>query len=352
MKVGITTRTPFDKARNILIRGTNWIGDAIMTLPAVSAIRNTFPSAKISVLARPWVAEIFNICKDIDEVIVFKSPGPHSGIAGKLKLAKELKAGRFDTAILLQNAIEAAIITRLAGIPVRCGYNSDARGFLLTHSVHRTEDIRKVHQIQYYLEMVKSLGCLSAEAKVHLHPGNEYQILSEKIFSKHAIVRERLIIGMAPGATYGAAKRWLPERFAAVSDRLIEDLSAQVVLFGSREDRKTTDIVEQHARHPMINLAGKTNLKEAIALISKCTLFISNDSGLMHVAGALNIPTVAIFGSTNPVTTSPVGDRSIVIYKGAPCSPCLKETCPTDFRCMEMISVEEVYRTAKGLLTQ
>ena len=160
MKVRISTRTPFDRARNILIRGTNWIGDAIMTLPAVRAIRSTFPAARISVLAKPWVAEIFHLCPDVDEVIVFQSPGSHSGITGKLRLAKELKARKFDTAILLQNAIEAAIIPCLAGIPVRCGYNSDARGLLLTHSVQRTEAIRKVHQIHYYLEMVKSLGCL------------------------------------------------------------------------------------------------------------------------------------------------------------------------------------------------
>ena len=352
MKVRISTRIPFNTAKNILIRGTNWIGDAVMTLPAVRAIRNTFPGAQISVLAKPWVAEIFNLCPDVDEVIVFQSPGSHSGIAGKLRLARELKARRFDAAILLQNAIEAAIITWLAGIPVRAGYNSDGRGLLLTHSVRRTEAVKRVHQIQYYLEMVKSLGCRSTEADVHLHPGNEYENLSEKILSEHGIGREGFIVGLAPGAAYGPAKRWLPERFAAVGDRLIEDLSAQVVLFGSNEDRKSADLVQQHANHRFINLAGKTNLKEAIAVISRCTLFISNDSGLMHIAGALNIPTVAIFGSTNPVTTSPVGDRSVVIYKGASCSPCLKETCPTDFRCMEMISVEEVCETARGLLTQ
>jgi heptosyltransferase-2 len=351
MKVRISTRIPFNTAKNILIRGTNWIGDAVMTLPAVRAIRNTFPGARLSVLAKPWVAEIFKLCKDVDEVIVFRSPGPHSGITGKLKLAKELKAGQFDTAILLQNAIEAAIITWLAGIPVRAGYNSDGRGLLLTHSVQRTAAVRRVHQIQYYLEMVKSLGCLPAEANVHLHPGKEYENLSEKILREYGIRREGIIVGLAPGAAYGPAKRWLPERFAAAGDRLIEDLSAQVVLFGSNEDRKSADLVQQHANHRFINLSGKTNLKDAIAVISRCSLFISNDSGLMHVAGALNIPTVAIFGSTNPVTTSPVGERSVVIYKGASCSPCLKETCPTDFRCMEMISVEEVCETAKGLLT-
>ncbi|MGZ3577439.1 MAG: lipopolysaccharide heptosyltransferase II [Syntrophales bacterium] len=351
MKVRISTRIPFDRARNILIRGTNWIGDAVMTLPAVRAVRNTFPAARISVLAKPWVAEIFNICPDVDEVIVFHSPGPHAGIAGKLRLAKELKARNFDTAILLQNAIEAAIITQLAGIPVRAGYNSDGRGLLLTHSVPRTEAVRRVHQIQYYMEMVKALGCRPTEATVHLDPGNEYQGLSEKLLSEHGIRREGFIVGLAPGAAYGPAKRWFPERFAAVGDRLVEDRSAQIILFGSNEDRKSADLVQQHANHRYINLSGKTNLRDAIAVISRCGLFISNDSGLMHVAGALNIPTIAIFGSTNPVTTSPVGDRSVVIYKGASCSPCLKETCPTDFRCMEMISVEEVCETAKGLLT-
>lgn len=350
MKVRISTHIPFDRARNILIRGTNWIGDAIMTLPAVSAIRNTFPQAQISVLAKPWVAEIFKLCKDVDEVIEFQSPGVHSGIAGKVRLAKELRTRRFDAAVLLQNAIEAAIITWLADIPVRCGYNSDARGFLLTHSVQRTEGIRKVHQIHYYLEMVKALGCQSAAANVYLEPGKDFEVLAERLLGEHDIGKDSFIVGLAPGATYGPAKRWFPERFAAVADRLIEDLSAQALLFGSSEDRKTADIVEQHAHHKMINLAGKTNLKEAIAVISRCSLFISNDSGLMHIAGALNIPTVAIFGSTNPVTTSPVGNRSAVIYKGASCSPCLKETCPTDLRCMDIISVEEVCETAKGLL--
>ena len=350
MKVRISKKIPFSSAKNILIRGTNWIGDAVMTLPAVAALRNTFPETKISILVKPWVAEIFHLCKDVDEVISFESPGVHAGVGGKLRLAKELRTRRFDTAILMQNAIEAAIITWVAGIPVRAGYNSDGRGLLLTHSVQRTEAIRKVHQIEYYLEMVKSLGCLSVETRVNLQPGKEYEILAEQLFDRFDIREECLVIGMAPGATYGPAKRWFPERFAAVADRLIDVRPAQVLLFGSFEDRKSTDLVEQNARHRLINLTGKSSLKETIALISKCDLFISNDSGLMHIAGALNIPTVAVFGSTNPVTTSPVGDKSVVIYKGASCSPCLKETCPTDFRCMDMIGIEEVVDTARRLL--
>jgi len=157
-----------EKIDNILIRGTNWIGDVIMTLPAIAAVRKTVPSAKISVLAKPWVAEAYRICPEVDEVIIYQDPGIHHGIAGKYRLARELKIKGFDLAILLQNAIEAAIIAWLAGIPIRAGYNSDGRGILLTHSVQRTKAIRRVHQVNYYLEMLKSLGFQSAGSDIKL----------------------------------------------------------------------------------------------------------------------------------------------------------------------------------------
>jgi len=351
MKVRISTDQPLHQAKNILIRATNWIGDAVMTLPAVGTVRNSFPEAKISVLAKPWVAEIYRLSPAVDEIILFQSPGVHAGMRGKIKLARELRGMKFDMAILLQNAIEAAIIALLAGIPIRAGYNSDGRGLLLTHSVQRTKAIRKLHQTGYYLEMVKSLGFQSDETNVLLKPGVGYDELAEKILDDLDIDMKEILVGIAPGATYGPAKRWFPERFAAVSDRIIDNHSARVIILGSSDDRETADRVQQYAGHRLVNLAGKTNLKETIALIGKCKLFISNDSGLMHVAGALNIPTVAIFGSTNPVTTSPAGNNSVVIYKSASCSPCLKKRCPTDdFRCMDAIGVDDVYNIATRLL--
>ncbi len=352
MKIRTSKKIPFDEIENILIRGTNWIGDVVMCLPAISAVRKTFPRSKITVLAKPWVAELFHICSDVNEVILFQSPGIHNGIAGKFRLARELKSKAFDMAILLQNAIEAAIITRLASIPIRAGYNSDGRGILLTHSVHRTQEIREVHQIDYYLEMIKTLGFNQGERKVNLTLTDEYSAISEEILNQYDIGKREIVVGMAPGATYGPAKKWFPERFAAVADRFIEDYSARAILFGSADDRDSADQVQQSSKNRFINLAGKTNLKEAISLIVRCNLFISNDSGLMHVAGALGIPTIAIFGSTNPVTTSPVGENSIVISKGVSCSPCLKKECPTDFRCMDLIGVDEVYDIAKDLLAQ
>jgi heptosyltransferase II len=351
LKVRGGAKLPEKGIERVLIRGTNWIGDVVMTLPAVAAVRKTWPRARISVLAKPWVAEVYRLSADVDDIIDFQEPGRHAGIGGKLRLARELRGVGFDCAILLQNAIEAAIIAALAGIPFRAGYNSDGRGVLLTHAVRRTKAIRRVHQIDYYIEMVRALGCEPAGRDVRLRPGRDYDGLAEALFSRFGIAENRPLIGIAPGAAYGPAKKWFPERFSAVADRLIDATGAQAILFGSVGDRESTAAVQGSARHPLIDIAGMTNLKEAIALIARCSLFISNDSGLMHVAGALGVPTIAIFGSTNPVTTSPVGKRSVVIHHEVPCGPCLKPVCPTDFRCMEGIGVEEVCAAARKLLS-
>ncbi len=353
LKVRGGKRLPVDGIERILIRGTNWIGDVVMTLPAVAAIRKRWPEARLSVLAKPWVAEIYRLCPDVDEVIPFAEPGRHEGIQGRWRLAGDLRACDFDAAILLQNAIEAAILACLAGIPLRAGYNSDGRGCLLTHSVRRTREISRVHQIDYYIEMVRALGCEPAGKNVRLRPGPEYVETAARLLEKFGIGDRggHPLIGLAPGAAYGPAKRWFPERFAAVADRLIDATGARGILFGSGQDRQSTAEVNRHSRRGLTDVAGQTDLREAISLIARCDLFLSNDSGLMHIAGALGIPTVAIFGSTNPITTSPVGAKSLVVHHPVACSPCLKPVCPSDFRCMDGIGVDEVYRTARDLLT-
>jgi heptosyltransferase-2 len=340
------------QADNILIRGTNWIGDAVMTLPAVAAIRSAFPRARITMLAKPWVADIFRLCPDVDEVMVYERPGAHDGPAGIFRLAGDLRKRDFDAAILLQNAIEAAIIALLAGIPVRAGYNSDGRGLLLTHPVVRTKAVRQVHQTDYYLEMVKALGCRPAGRDALLAPGKEDERLADALIVQHGLQDSRLLVGMAPGAAYGPAKKWFPDRYQLVADKLGDGFAAQIILFGSSDDHDTAAAVQMRAKYPMVDLTGKTSLREAMALMSRCRLFISNDSGLMHVAAALGVPTVAIFGSTNPVTTSPPGRNHVIIYKDVACSPCLKTDCPTDFQCMDLIGVDDVYEAAVRMLDQ
>jgi heptosyltransferase-2 len=346
LKSGNIKKLPRDGINKILVRGTNWIGDAVLTLPAVASLRATYPKAHIAMLVKPWVSDIYQLFSDLDEIIIYENK--YDNPAGVFRLAQKLKEKKFDAAILLQNAIEAAIIALWAGIPVRAGYDSDARGLLLTHRVRRTDEIKKVHQIDYYLEMVKALGCASVDREMHME--TKINLLDARnVLRKFIPETNDTIVGMAPGATYGPAKRWFPDRFAEVADNLSEKFSAQIILLGGRADGEAAREVQKMARVKLINLAGRTNLQEAIYLISQCRLFVSNDSGLMHIAGALNIPTVAIFGSTNPVTTAPAGDKSVIIRHEISCSPCLKKTCPTDFRCMKIISVEDVLRAVQDV---
>jgi heptosyltransferase II len=338
---------PKEGINSILIRGTNWIGDAIMTLPAIASIRATFPHAHIAVLAKPWVADIYKYFTDVDEVIIYKNK--FDTALGVFLLAKILKKKKFDAAILMQNAMEAAIMALFARIPIRAGYNSDGRGIWLTHSIHRTKEIKKIHQIDYYLEMVKALGCVSINKGIHMETKIS-RVDARTVLGKYIPDDKKQIVGIAPGATYGPAKKWFPERFAAIADKIAADHSCRIILLGGKSDAETTEVVQKYATTDLINLAGKTSLREAIYLISQCRLFISNDSGLMHIAGALNIPTIALFGSTNPVTTAPPGNQSLIIRHEVPCSPCLKEICPTDFICMKLISVEEVLTAAQNVL--
>jgi heptosyltransferase II len=347
LKSGKIKKLPREGIDKILIRGTNWIGDAVLTLPAVASIRATYPQAHIAMLAKPWVAGIYELFSGLDEIIIYENT--FDTPIGVFRLARMLKGKKFDAAILLQNAVEAAIIVIAAGIPLRAGYDSDARGLLLTHRVRRTEEIKKTHQIDYYLEMVKSLGCVPVDREMHMEI--KISLLDAgNVLRKFIPETKKTIIGIAPGATYGPAKKWFPDRFAAVADKLDEKFSTQGILLGGKADREVAQEVQKLARTKLINLAGKTTLREAIFLISQCRLFISNDSGLMHIAGALNIPTIALFGSTNPATTSPAGNKSIIVRREVSCSPCLKETCPTDFRCMKMISVEDVFAAAQNML--
>jgi heptosyltransferase-2 len=340
-------KLPPDGLNRILIRGTNWIGDAVMTLPAVASVRAAYPKAHLAILAKPPVSDIYQLFSAADEMIPYEKKFDNA--PGVFRLAHALRKKKFDAAILLQNAIEAAIMTFAAGIPLRAGYNSDGRGFLLTHPIRRTADILRVHQIDYYLEMVKALGCADVDRAMHLET-HISSAIAGNILLRHLPETNKPLIGIAPGATYGPAKRWLTERFAQAGDRLGQDLDAQVVLFGGQSDREIAEQVRGQALTGMINLAGRTSLTETVYLISQCQLFISNDSGLMHVAGAMNIPTVAVFGSTNPVTTSPPGEKTVLVRKDVSCSPCLKKTCPTDFRCMTSITVDDVVTAAKTLI--
>ncbi len=343
-----------DQIRNIrrlLIRSTNWIGDAVMTTPAVRAIRQNFPESRISILAKPWVAPVFEHSPHVDEVLVYDAKGRHRKFDGTLRLARDLRKHRFDAAILLQNAIEAGLIAFLAGIPVRIGFDTDARRLLLTHPVRCTRQIKSIHQTGYYLEILKGVGLYAGPRTLELFPGRKDQQRAGAILANHGIGPGDVLIGLNPSATFGPAKQWFPERYAALGDRLNAALGARILIFGGPGDRALGAQICRMMASRAVDLSGRTSLGEAMALIGRCRAFVTNDSGLMHVAAALKTPLVAVFGSTNAITTRPYSDTSRVIREPMDCSPCLKPVCPLGHMdCMGAITVDRVFRMVEGLL--
>ncbi|MDI6801303.1 MAG: lipopolysaccharide heptosyltransferase II [Thermodesulfovibrionales bacterium] len=359
-------------SEKILIRGVNWIGDAVMTMPAIKALKAAHPDSKISILVRHSVASVFENNQDIDEIILYDDR--FKGMLGKFRLARMLRQKGFSKAILFQNAFEAALIAFLARIPERIGYNRDGRGFLLTKAVPFNGDDRKVHHINYYLNLLKA-----ADIRVDYSNPWIYLSIDERLSARDKLSTvKRPILGINPGATYGSAKRWFPERFAEVANWFINDTGGSVVIFGGSrevdiaqeieylirrqksEDRRQTKFNLQSldldsslvTLYSLLNLAGETSLRELISLASECDVFVSNDSGPMHIAYAVGTPLVAIFGSTDPKLTGPAGESNVVINADFVCSPCFERTCKdNDMRCMYAITSEDVYHGIKKMLS-
>jgi lipopolysaccharide heptosyltransferase II len=340
-----------EEIQNLLIRSTNWIGDAVMTTPAVRAIRKRFPNTHISILAKPWVVPVFENSEHIDRLLIYDDQGRHKGIFGKFRLAKDLKKYHFDAVILFQNAFEAALITFLAGIPLRIGYNTDVRQLLLTHAVSCTNEIKKKHQTDYYLNIIRGIGMEEYNRELYLKLNQKDRFRVEKILTEQRLSVDDKLIGINPGATYGPAKQWPYDRFARLADKIQAFTGGRIVIFGGPHDKELGRKISRRMLNRPIDLSGGTSLGEAMALIERCDLFITNDSGLMHVAAALDVPLIAVFGSTNPATTGPLGSNSKVVQAAVPCSPCLKSDCPEGhLKCMDQIDADRVFDVAKEML--
>ena len=327
----------------VLVRATNWLGDAVMSLPAIRAIRQVLPRAHIAVAARPWVADLYARETAIDRVI------PYTG--ARRAFAARLRAERFDGAILLQNAFDAALLAWLAGIPERIGYNRDGRGLLLTRAIPVPEpgDIPR-HERFYYLELLRRAGMMERFPRTDAIRFEGIETARESGAARLAALGIAApVIGISPGAAYGNAKRWLPERFAEVAQTF---RSASVLIFGSQSERPLCGEVAAPLRRAGVetrNLAGETTLREFIDLAAACRLFLTNDSGAMHVAAALAVPTVAVFGATDDTTTGPTGPLARVVREHAECSPCLLRECPIDHRCMTRVTAGRVAAVALQL---
>lgn len=342
----------------ILVRGTNWVGDAVMTLPACAALHEACPQAQIEVLAKPWVAAVYQASSAVSRVITLDGKQAHAGLRGLYHLSQELKQRRYDWAVLWQNAFQAALVAWLAGVPMRLGYDSDARRLLLSHVVKRTPQVRSLHETAYYLHILAAAGLLEREPPatgvqpvLELSPRD--QGWAEGFLAAQGLETERLL-GCAPGASFGPAKCWPAERFAASLRQLAGQGFAAILLFGSASEAQATRAVAQGLEGlKVIDLSGRTNLAQALALLARLGIFLTNDSGLMHAAAALEVPTLAVFGSTNPVTTAPLGPWVELVRRPVECSPCLKPLCAKgDLRCFTAIQPPEVTSAALGLLAR
>jgi heptosyltransferase-2 len=338
-----------EACKNLLVRGVNWIGDAVMTLPAVNALRKALPEARISLLVKPWVSPLFEKNPNVDEIIMYGDE--YRGIIGKIKLARMLNQKGFCNAILFQNAFDAAFIAFLAGIKERAGYNRDGRGFLLTTAVPVPQNERKVHHINYYLNLVEQVGIKTEYSAPYI-----YLSLDERLSARSLLKdMKRPVLGINPGAEYGSTKRWFPERFAEVANWFVKDTKGSAVIFGGRNEVGIAQEINKLIPENKLLLAGKTSLRELVSLISECDVFITNDSGPLHIAYAVGTPLVAIFGSTDPEWTGPPPgaeeNSNVVVTYSLSCSPCFERTCKNnDMRCMYAITSDDVYLGIKKIL--
>jgi heptosyltransferase II len=341
-------------AMKILVRATNWVGDAIMSIPALCAIRQRWPEAQITILARPWVAELYRGQPFVDRVIALKRAS--GSPAAMERTARGLRGEKFDSAILLQNAFSAAWLVWRAKIPQRIGYARDGRSFLLTEAIRvpKRGEI-PTHEVFYYLELLRRAGWAKAipeVTQISLCLAAGAPETAEARLREAGVRVGKKRIALAPGAAYGSAKCWPAERFAATADALIDEFDLDVILFGASSEIEICRQIADRMHHRPVVLAGQTSIGELPAFFSRCNLFIGNDSGAMHVAAAVGVPVVAVFGSTDPHGTAPVTSLKKLVQHPVACSPCFLRQCPIDHRCMVRVPVKDVRDAAALSLAQ
>ncbi len=341
----------------ILVRGTNWIGDAVMSVPALRELRRIFPADHITLHTRSSAEGLFGDVDFIDELVTFDKN--RWAIKDVYDNSQFLRDDRFDLAVLLPNSFESALTSFLTRIPRRIGYNKDVRGLLLTDSIAVPEWKNRRHEVYYYLNLIaeaerRILGrdtVTQAVPDTTLPISDERRSDARRKMSDFGVDPAKRIVALGVGSTNSRAKRWPAERFAALNELLQTDLATNVILLGSNDEVDVSDEVVELCRKKPTNLTGKTDLATAVAILSEIDLLISNDMGLAHIAPAVGTKTIVIFGPTNAKTTHPFSEHAAVIRKDVECSPCMLRDCPIDHRCMTRISVDEVFEAATRKLT-
>jgi lipopolysaccharide heptosyltransferase II len=328
---------PSREPERVLVRAPNWIGDVVLSLAAVRDLRRNFPRARIEVLARPWVADLYRAVAEVDAVRV----------SGGVRADARALRGAFDAAVLLPNSLGSALPAWMARIGERWGYATEGRAPLLTRAPRVPPQVRGRSQVYYYRAMLAGAGLrVSATPDVSLRCPPDWKEGAERLLAGGT---DGPWIGVNPGAFYGTAKRWLPERFAAVADTLA-GRGAQVALVGGPAERAVGEVIAAQMTAPARMLCGQTTLPELVGVLSRLRLLVTNDSGPMHLAAALGVPVVAVFGPTDWRETHPVGDAHTLVRVPVYCSPCGLRECPIDHRCMRRVTVDRVAAEAVALL--
>ena len=331
----------------IIVRTPNWIGDTLMAFPAIAALRRHFPSDEISIAAPDGIRDIF-AGPETTERLLF--PAPARKGTSLLRAAAGLRAGRFDAGLLLTNSFGSALVFALARIPERWGYARDGRGRLLTKRVRARRTDEPVHMVRYYSELMEGLGIPTSPPEIRLSVIPEEAARGRELLARAGLDPGRPLVILNPGAAYGPAKRWPQERFSVLARIVQESRGAEIAVTGTAEDRPAAAAICAGLRRPAADLTGKTTLRELLAVIRAAAVFVTNDSGPMHLANALRVPVVALFGPTDPAVTAPYHDPRTILKKDVVCWPCLYRRCPYDHRCLAGISAEETAAAAENYL--
>lgn len=329
----------------IIVRMPNWLGDAVMGTPILLDIRKAMPDAQITVMCKEPLGDLFHGNPAIDEIFTFKIPNTFYYKLEHRDLIARLKEGRYDIGILLPNSFTSAWWFFRGGVKRRIGFKSDGRSFLLTDRVPFPATRGKEHLVDTYKDLLSPLGIGRSDTPPTLFVSDDEKKAAETLLSEYRIPKDAELFGINPHAAYGPAKCWPPDRYRDLCKRLLQTPNRYLLFFGDNTAKELCASIVTELNSPRaINLAGATSLRLFLALLSKLTMFVTNDSGPMHLAAALKTPLVAIFGSTSEIATGPY-HHGTVIHKHVSCSPCFKRVCPIDFRCMKQISVDEVYDT-------
>ncbi|MBX3293660.1 MAG: lipopolysaccharide heptosyltransferase II [Acidobacteria bacterium] len=343
----------------ILVRGTNWVGDAVMSIPALKGLRRAFPDAFISLHTRSWAEGLFQDADFIDDIVTYDR---HKWvIKDVLDNSRFLRDDKYDLAVLFPNSFESALTTLLTKIPRRIGYNKDLRGLLLTDPIAVPEWKDRRHEVYYYLHLAaeverRVLGSRTFESlgepDISIDVSDDRRAAARELLLSKGVATNGQIVALGIGSQNSRAKRWPAERYAALADKLSGELGASVILVGSQEDSDAAAKVREHSGSQLIDLTGRTTLSEVVAILAVADLLVANDMGLAHVAAAVGTPTVVIFGPTRHETTRPFSLNALVVRKDVECSPCMLRDCPIDHRCMTRISVDEIFEASRAALTQ